>query len=446
MLTKMADSKNLKDETQKQRQVWYLPKPWILEELYSRRLILFAIGAICLTLFLLLVWAAIARIDESAIALGEITPIGRVKVLQHLEGGIVDKIFINDGEVVRKNQPLLVLNDVAFKAELKQLQARQAALQLDAKRLSAYTNNENLEKTENPDQQDYIEEQAILSLQQKARADQIAVIYSQIQQKRKEISRLKEQIRLTSTNVELLKQEVAMFAKLSKDGIVAHRDYLQVQRTLNEAEKELFNFKTQIEQAKDALQEAKSEKEKIMSTLNETAAKELDSTRTELKEVAQAIVKLQDRVERTVIKAPVNGIVKGFNSTIGTVIPPNGEILTIVPQNAQLQVTVRIQPVDIGHIKLGDPAVIKVFAYDFVRYGVIKGNVIALSATTFFDEKKNPYYEGVIQLDQQYVGQFQNHLRPGMTAQVDILTGSKTILQYLLKPIHTTLKSSLHER
>lgn len=443
----MAKPDNLKDELLKQRQVWYLPKPWILEELYSRKLILFAIGAICLTLLLLLVWASIARIDESAIALGEVTPVGSVKVVQHLEGGIVDKIYVKDSQFVKQNEPLIELNNVGFKAELKQLQTRQASLKLDAKRLTAYTQNHaSLTDSDTTNQQEQLEEQALLVLQQKARVDQVAVVNAQIEQKQKELGRLKEQIRLTSVNVKLLSQEEEMFAKLTKTGVVARREYLQVQRSQNEAEKELFNFKTQLEQAADALQEAKSEKEKLLSTLNETAAKELDSIKTELREVEQAIVKMQDRVARSVVRAPVSGIVKGLEATVGSIISPNGKILTIVPQDAQLQITAQVQPVDIGHVKVGDPATVKIFAYDFARYGSIKGKVLALSASTFLDEKEKPYYQAIIALDKQYVGHEGNKLRIGMTAQVDILTGDKTILQYLLKPIHVTMQSSLHER
>ena len=443
----MAKPDNIKDELVKQRQVWYLPKPWILEELYSRKLILIAIGAICLTLLLLLIWASIARIDESAIALGEVSPVGSVKVVQHLEGGIIDNIYVKENQYVKQNTPLLALNNVGFKSELKQLQGRQAALKLDAQRLSAYTKNLDIEDDgTNNDKQALLEEQAFLVLQQKSRVDQVAVVNAQIDQKTKEIARLKEQIRLTATNVKLVSQEEDMFAKLTKNGIVAHREYLQVQRAHNEAEKELFNFKTQYEQAQDALSEANSKREKVISSLNETAAKELDSIKAELQETAQTIIKLQDRVTRSVILATVDGVIKGLKTTVGAIIPPNGEILTIVPQDAQLQITAKVQPIDIGHIKIGEPATVKIFAYDFSRYGAIKGQVVALSASTFLDEKERPYYQAIIALDQQYVGWPGNQLRIGMTAQVDILTGSKTILQYLLKPIHVTLQSSLHER
>lgn len=443
----MAKPDKTKDDLVNQRQVWYLPKPWILEELYSRKLILFAMGAICLTLLLLLIWASIARIDESAIALGEVSPVGSVKVVQHLEGGIVDKIDVKDGQYVKANTPLLALKNVAFKSELQQLKAKQSALTLDAQRLIAYTQDHDIKQTGvKKNHQAYIEEQAFLVLQQKARVDQVAVVNAQIDQKKKEISRLKQQIRLTTINVDLSAQEEAMFKKLTKNGTVAHREYLQVQRARNESEKELFNFKTQYEQSEDALKEAFSERAKILSTLNEAAAKELDSIKTELLQVAQTIVKLEDRVARSIIRAPVDGIIKGLDATIGKIISPNGEILTIVPQDAKLQISARVQPVDIGHIKMGDPATIKIFAYDFARYGAIKGKVIALSASTFLDEKERPYYKAIVSLDHEYVGQPYNQLRTGMTAQVDILTGNKTILQYLLKPIHVTLQSSLHER
>lgn len=437
----------LKEDVAKQRQVWYLPKPWILEELYSRKLVLFAMGAICCALFLMLVWASIAKIDESATATGEIVPVGNIRIVQHLEGGIVDQLFVNEGSFVKKGQPLLQLNDIASKSELRQLESREADLMLDAERLTAYTENVALKDDKlKPNQKAYLQEQALLALQKKARADQMAIASAQVNQKAKEIQRLGAQIRLSTDSLKLLKEEEFMYATLVKDGPVSRRDYLRIQRERISAEKELFNFRTEYEKSKEALSESESERRRVLSTLNETAAKELDDIRAELKEVAQAIIKLRDRVSRSTVQAPATGLIKGLEATVGKVIPANGEILTIVPQNTRLQIMARVQPKDIGHIKVNDAAVVKVMAYDFSRYGTIKGTVAALSATTFLDEKERPYYRAVILLKSQFVNHPGNKLRTGMTAQVDITTGSKTILQYLLKPIHVTLKNSLRER
>jgi adhesin transport system membrane fusion protein len=139
--------------------------------------------------------------------------------------------------------------------------------------------------------------------------------------------------------------------------------------------------------------------------------------------------------------------VKGIEAVAGSVVNPSGTLMTVVPSHQTLQVETRITTLDIGHVHVGDPVRVKVLTYDFSRYGSIDGRLAEISATTFFDEaNKISYYKGIIELDAQFVKDKKNELRPGMTTQADIVTGSKTVLEYLIKPIYNNLHSSFHER
>lgn len=431
----------------KTKNIWYLPKPWILEELYSRRLIMLAISVICGTLLLLIIWASIARIDESAIALGELQPINKINILEHLEGGIVKTLYVRSGDTVKKGQLLVKLDDVAFLADLNQAKTKQSELQLDKNRLQAFIKNLDISSDKiNANNLNHDDERAYLAIQYKVKADELAVADARITKQEKEIHRLQSQVTLTRKNLALLDEEKSMFIKLREQQIVSHRDFINVQKIYNETQKELNSLITQEKQSYDVLNEAKHEKAKVISSLNESAAKQIDTINTELAVLEQTIIKLNDKVERTKIRAPIAGEVSGLDVNTGEVLAQNAEIMTLVPEKAVYQVIAEVQPVDIGHIKVGDQAIVKVFAYDFARYGSIKGRVIKISAKTFLDDDKKPYYKATIALENQYVKFPKNSLRTGMTAQVDIVTGSKTILQYLFKPVHVTVASSLNER
>ncbi|MCF6767926.1 HlyD family type I secretion periplasmic adaptor subunit [Thiotrichales bacterium 19S11-10] len=434
-----------------QRQVWYLPKHIILEEFQSRKYLVYTSLSICCVILSLIIWSALATVDEKSVTQGELIPIGRVKIVQHLEGGIVEKVLVENNSIVEAGTPIVQLSSTAYEAELKQLKAQQTSLSIDAQRLQAFINNEDsLEDKSHIHNIDELallnQENQLLSIQNKARNDQLEILEAQIKSQREEIIRLSDQIKSTEENLQLLNQEVNMYEELAKDGYVSKREYLQALRTRNTGNSELASLKQQLKQADQKLVEIMQSKQSTESNLHQEASRQLDDIRSELNEVIYKIERLQDKVERTTIRAPVAGVVKGLEVTVGQVVAQGGEVFTLVPKNEMLQAEIKIEPKDIAHVNVDDPVIVKVMAYDFARYGSIKGKISAISATSFKDQKGNPYYKGIVALKSQYVNNEKNKLKAGMTLEADVITSQKTILEYLLKPIHTTLTSSFYER
>lgn len=431
----------------KKRQIWYLPRPFILEEVRTRTLAVFSAFLVFIILISLITWSAFAEIKEKTITVGELIPVGRVKITQHLEGGIVKKIFVNNHSVVKKGQAIILLDKTAFSSELEQLNARKTNLKLDILRLRSYIDNKDFLKKNADDfnNQSLINEQALLAIQNKARFSEKSILQFQLISQTEEIEKLKNKIANIKKSIHLLNLEVIMYEKLIKKGYVSKRDYLKTLREKTEQQSELQSLESEFKQAKQKLLETKSSLETLVSKLKQDAAKQLDKKYAELAEVKHQLTKLKDKVKRTTITASSSGEIKGLEVTLGQVIPEGGELFSVVPKDMDLQAEVKISPKDIGHLFLGDKALVKLTAYDFSRYGAIEGKLVALSATTFKDEKNNSYYKGLIKLNHQALNQ-QHLLKAGMTLQADIITGHKTLLQYLLKPIHVTISHSFYER
>lgn len=445
------------------KQVWYLPRAIIFDEVQNRHLILIASGIICLILFLLIVWSSLITIKESTIAFGEVAPVSKVGVLQHLEGGIVGKIYVSDGQQVKKGQLLLEMKDEIAQAELRQLDARRISLITDISRLRAFVKDEGLNIDELKKLDDLLEQSAIstdsitlehmlrdekhlLELESKSRSDQRKVIEAQISQRLAEINKLKQQFEIQQKSQKIMQQELSMYEQLIDKNYVSKKEYYAKQREFNRIVSEKVRITQDIKKAEQALQESEHQLTELDSKLQKEAITDLGKLSTELYQVQYSIRKAKDRVERSRIYAPVDGVVKGLDSTVGGVIPPGGTLLNVVPDHATMQVEARIPTDKVGNLKIGDQVKVKILTYDFARYGSIDGELKQISANTFLDKEGEPYYRAIIHLDAQYVGSKNRALRPGMSAQADIITGEKTLLQYLLKPIHTTVATAFREK
>ena len=225
--------------------------------------------------------------------------------------------------------------------------------------------------------------------------------------------------------------------------------YLSAARDLERLKGEKARFIAQERTGREALAEAESRLADQESKLGHDALNEMGTVTAELAQVQEAKAKLEDRAARTEIVSPVRGIVQELAVTSsGSVIQAGGVVTKILPADDALVIENQITPRDIGHVSPGQPVRIKVASYDYARFGAVTGTLSRISPSTFLDEKKNPYYKGVVTLDRLYVGTDakKNHILPGMTVQVDVVTGEKTILQYLLKPIYLAATQAFQER
>ena len=451
-------------KTQDYKQLKHISEATLLEEASHLKMIFRGILVMACVLVALIVWSAFITVEEKSTTYGQLVPKGEVQVVQHLEGGIVAKVFVSEGDEVKQGQLVVQLDTTQDRAELEELRSQEVSLMLESLRLHAFLDQKPANVTEwgqkiisskyNPirykDQvSTLLENQKTLLETQYAnlKHERDALVNTRELRKEK-LKELIAQRKILLENLNLLNQQFAMYAKLRTNQYVSHKDYLDVLRAVNQAKADVAKMDGEIEQTKEAIEEAENKLKELYSTAHKEALEQLAKTDGNLLEVRHKIEKLEDKVKRTSVLAPVSGIVKGVAVFAGNVVKPGGTLMEIVPQTGTLQVESKILPQEIGYIRVGDNVNVKILTYDYARYGSIKGKLVNISASTFTDQDNRPFYKAKIELSQQFLGN-EKHKRPlkaGMTVQADILTGKKTLLEYLLKPIQRSVSDAFHER
>ena len=267
----------------------------------------------------------------------------------------------------------------------------------------------------------------------------------QTAQRESELDVLHSQEKKLGHRVSNLTKQKTMHETLVKSGLVSRLVYLQTLEQYNSAVGDMEEVRGKIRRAGSAIEEAKGKVARLESSRRSDALNEAGKVAGELAGISETIVRARDRVARLDVRAPVRGIVKGLAThTIGGVVAPGGQITEIVPADKELVVEARISPIDIGHIKLGQKAAVKVTTYDFARFGAVDGEVSKISATTFKDRQDEIYYKAEIKLAKNSVG--NNPILPGMVTEIDIITGERTLLRYLLRPVFQSLDAAFSER
>lgn len=411
-------------------------------------------SAIYFTVFILIAaifWAWSTRVNEVAVAVGEVVPAGLIHDIQHLEGGVVSEIRVRDGDQVEQNDLLLRFAPSAILSELEQTKIRQAALELEAERLNAVVDNRPPDFGDLSSQYPNLAEKqtTIYKAQLASHESQLKVGDAQIRQRKTELKRQQNQAESVENELALLEEQVKMRAQLAAEKLVARSELLTTKSRLAETQSDQRTIYDSIIVARSALEEARQRRLEIKTRFNKDIELEAGEVAAGLAEVEQTLVRLRDRVSRLHVKAPVTGIVQGLSITrINAVVDPGQVIMHIVPTGDELIVEARISPDDIGHIHTDQSADVKIDSYDSARFGTVKGNVKRISASTYLDEKRNPYYRAEIELEKSWLAEQPDKLRiiPGMTVRADIKTGSKTILDYLLKPVSRGFNTAFRER
>ncbi|MGE5515777.1 MAG: HlyD family type I secretion periplasmic adaptor subunit [Bacteroidota bacterium] len=421
-----------------------------LEESGTAPLIRFTMIMASLACLAFITWAAFTTIDEVAVADGEVTPVGSVKTVQHLEGGQVEEILVKEGELVDQDQPLIKLSPAAALADLEQTRAREMTLLLKSERLRAFADNRQPDFSFGKGYERLISDNlAIWQGQVQSRDSARSVILTQIDQKRSDLRVLENQQAALREQITSLKQVMGMKEELLNKGLISRVNYLDTKRELSRLEGELTRTVGQAVTGRDATHEMEQRLIDQQSTVMKQTMDDLGVTVAELAQVQESIGRLEDKVKRLIIPSPVRGYVKGLTvRNAGAVIQPGGAVCDIVPVDREMKVDARVMPRDVGHLRIGQRVKVKVSTYDFARYGAILGELTAVSATSFLNEKGEPYFKAQVKLDKGYVGEEAgvHVVTPGMTVQTEIITGDKTLLQYMLKPIFTQMQQSFHER
>lgn len=435
----------------KNDQLRFLSQSARLEESVSPRIVRLTNWTVCVSVLAFLGWAAITNIDEVARAPGEVTPQGFQQIVQHLEGGLVQEIKVAEGDVVQSGQVLMVLDGAGAQQDLDRAKSEQVFLELQRERLKAFT------EARDPDFKSWLpqhdalvkDQKQIFQSMQDARARERDVVRDQIAQKKQTISILSSRAETIRKNLALAQDMYDRRKGLYDQGYISHVNFIETEQEVNSLKGERSMVGNEIQQAKQAISEYEGRLKSLDAAHRDEAFQQLNKVEGELAQNHEVMQKLGNRVGRLEITAPVRGLVKGLNvNTIGGVVQSGQSLMEIVPLDRQLVVEVRIPPQHIGHLKPGMPVQVKVSTFDFSRYGSITGKLEFISPTTFTGEKGDRFYRGRVRLDQNYVGhdQTKNLILPGMTVMADIITGDKTVMAYLLKPIHNSIQTAFSER
>ena len=404
------------------------------------------------SIFLLVTWASFAEVDEITRGSGDVIPSGENQVIQNLEGGIIDDILVREGDKVVANQIILKLTNAkstsSFESneiKIHELEARSLRLRAESKSIAF-----KLPKVKDPTYKQFIELEYGLYLSHRTELKaKDSVIVQQVEQKKHDLYETQKRIKHLKHSLSLVKQEVQMTEPMVKEGIKSRVDFLKLKREYNEIEQKLDSAKDSLPSLVSQIKEYRQKRIEQKLSFQNDAKKERNEVRAEIKRIRSDKTALSDQVNRTDVRSPVDGIVqKLYVHTKGGVIRPGDDIVEIVPTNDNLLLAVKIKPSDIAFLHPGAIAMVKFSAYDFAIHGGLKGKITRISPDTITDEKDNTYYLIYIQTDKSFLGSPEHPLEiiPGMMGDVDIVTGKKTIMQYILKPILKSKQYVFSER
>jgi len=399
-----------------------------------------------------IVWAHYTSIDEVTVGEGTVVPSSQVQVIQNLEGGILKAISVRAGQAVEEGQLLMTIENTEAVSSLREQQVERMNLMARASRLAAEASGREPVFSQSM-RQEYPEivnreEDLYQNRQDSLRANQ-AVFQQQIAQREQEIVEQRAQLENFQSTYELASQELSLTRPAFERGAVSRVELLQLERQVNQLQGDLQASRLAIPRAQSALEEARTKLAESSAKFRADAQEQLTEVRGQLDQLRESSVSLEDKVDRTLVRSPVKGIVKQVQiNTVGGVIKPGMSLMEIVPVDDSLLIEAKVRPEDVGFIKPDLPAMVKLTAYDFSIYGGLEAQVENISADTILDEEGNSYYLVKVRTNRNYLGTESSPLSiiPGMQSSVDIITGKKTVLDYLLKPIFKAQQNALRER
>ena len=399
-----------------------------------------------------LIWASLAPIDEVTRGDGTVIPSRQLQVVQSLDGGILAAINVKDGQIVDEGQELLRIDDTRFASSYRESRVHYLEHLAKAARLRAEAENKPFEAppevmTQYPELVE--QERQLYNARHVELQNNLAILSQQLTQRKQELEELKVKKAQLRRSFALLQKELDLTKPLVKDGAVSEVEVLRLERQVNDVKGDLDSTELTIPKAESKYAETKRKAEEVELSFRNQARAELNETMAELSRLSETNQALEDRVRRTVIRSPVHGTVKRLLvNTIGSVVQPGADLVEIVPLEDALLVEAKIRPSDIAFLHPGQKVIVKFTAYDYAIYGGLQGTLQHISADTIRDERGDNYYVVRIRTDENQLSKGGQPLPiiPGMRANVDILTGKKTVLEYLLKPVLRAKERALRER
>ncbi|NJC87942.1 MAG: HlyD family type I secretion periplasmic adaptor subunit [Desulfuromonas sp.] len=404
---------------------------------------------IAVLMVIFLIWATFTKLDEVTRGMGQVIPTQRVQTIQNLEGGILEEILVQENQIVEKGDVLVRIDNSMAASQFRDVSGKASEYRASVARLEAEGEGRSFNLPAGVDPQIASDQTAIYRARQQQIQSELGVLQSQQQQKQQEIAEMQSRLSQLERNLDLARQQRDIAKPLVDQGVYPKVDFLA-------REREVANLQGDIDALRLAIPRARSAAEEIHRRMSQRQAEykaqsldELNKRRVELKSLNEMMSAGQDRVTRTEVRSPVRGTVKQLNlNTLGGVVKPGEPIMEIVPLDDTLMVEARVRPADIAFLRPGQKAMIKITAYDFSIFGGLEGVVEAISADTIADEKGEHFYKVKLRTQTGTLNYHGENLPiiPGMMASVDILTGKKSVLSYLLKPILKMKQNALRER
>lgn len=399
-----------------------------------------------------LLWAGFAVLEEVTTGEGKAIPSSKVQVIQNLEGGIVSDIFVREGQVVDKGDTLLRLDDTRFMSSRSESEVDRLTLTAQVERLAAEAEGRSLtlpaEVTSSAPQV-AADEQALYESRQRRLASEQRTLNEQLRQKTQELAEFRSKQEQFRSSLALVQQELDMSAPLVSSGAVSPVEILRLKRNAVELRGSMNANTLAIPRAEAAISEIKSRGQESELGFRADAARELNEKRNDLARISASRIAIDDRMSRTTVVSPVRGIVKTLKvNTIGGVVQPGSDLLEIVPLEDNLLIEAKVRPQDVAFLHPGQKAMVKFSAYDYTLYGGLPARLELIGADTITDDRDNSFYLIQVRTDSNHLGSDSRPLLiiPGMIATVDIITGEKSVLDYLLKPVLKARAEALRER
>jgi len=417
------------------------------------RVVRVTLWAIFVFFIALILWASLASIDEVTRGEGRAIPSSRLQKVQNLEGGIVAEVFVHEGEVVKAGAPLLRLDDTQFRSNAGETQADRLALQARIQRLTAQLNDDSTltlapEIVQQAPDIANGEMELFASVNKRIQSE-LAGLNEQLVQKKQELLDFQGKASQYRRSLGLQQQEVSMSEPLVAKGAISKVEVLRLRRGVVETQGQLDSVTLAIPRAEAAIKEIESKVSETRGRYRSEALGQLNEARTDLSKIEASGKAITDRVNRTLVTSPVRGVVQQLLvNTIGGVIQPGNDLVEIVPLDDKLLVEAKIRPQDIAFLRPGQEATVKFTAYDYTIYGGLKGTLEQISPDTVTDKDGKSFYIIRLRTDKNHLGTDEKPLLiiPGMVASVDIITGKKTVMAYLLKPILRAKAEAFRER
>ncbi|MCD6074541.1 MAG: putative type secretion rane fusion protein HlyD family [Rhodospirillales bacterium] len=399
------------------------------------------------------IWAVLGKLDVVSNAMGEVVPSSKVKTVQHLEGGIVLNILVREGERVQTDQPLIELQPTVTDSQLEEVMVRLSSLRAKVARLEAEIAGKDA-PTFPPDLiannlSMITSMEALFRARQQRVKSQIDEQNQIIAQRDQEIKEIEGRIATNESGIKLVEDQLKISERLLELNLTNRMRHLDLQKEVENRRGQINADRTALPKARSAQKQAYARLAAVQSGFQEESRLDLDETQRNVDELTQRRRKLEDSLTRTVLRAPVDGIVKTLNvATKGGVIQPGATVAEIVPADDRLVIDAKLPTRDIGYVRPGQRVMIRLASSDAARFGIIESEVANVSPDTLINEQGVPFYKVRIETNRAFFeqGGLRYDLFPGMQVQADIQTGTRTVLQYLLDPYFRSVEVALRER